>query len=74
MCLRGDISILVPAIFTEIVAILTAPAVDMANWAHQTTGTNGTWLFEGQNLFTLLQMVQIAAYVAEIYFLSILQL
>ncbi len=46
----------------------------MATWAHQTTDTNRTWLFEEQNLFTLLQMLQIAAYVAEIYFLSILQL
>ncbi len=27
MYLRGDISILVPAVFSEIVAILTAPAV-----------------------------------------------
>jgi hypothetical protein len=27
MYLRGDISILVPALFSEIVAILTAPAV-----------------------------------------------
>jgi hypothetical protein len=29
MYLRGDISILVPAVFSEIVAILTAPAVDI---------------------------------------------
>jgi hypothetical protein len=31
MYLRGEISVLVPAVFSEIVAILTAPAVYIGN-------------------------------------------
>jgi hypothetical protein len=47
MYLRGDISILVPAVFSKIVAILTAPAVGFLYiFIFLTVGDNSVMIFE----------------------------
>jgi hypothetical protein len=45
MYIRGVISILVPALFSEIVAILTAPAVDL-----ESPRGSGFWVGEGRRV------------------------